>query len=292
MVAVLFEQLANSPTTTTSNHRPRHRLGCWFAVRFGTERGSVMSLMVAMVMLNEDQPLDMPAIQRFLAESWDDTPRIEDIDSQNDVAIFQLGEQRMILAKMPAPIPWSDLEGPCETSLLWPTATTDIRPHRVHWIVTSTAESDAVSLARTTTKLCAAVCQTVSSAIGVYWGSASLVIPKGLFVEMAVKAMPVELPLYLWLDVRVGQDGEGTSEFTMGMKAFGHMELEAIQVPEAPDDLHNRLFSMANYLIENGPVISDGDTIGSDENERTQVVYSDSQYGHAAQVMRLVYRPI
>ena len=73
------------------------------------------------------------------------------------------------------------------------------------------------------------------------------------------------------------------------MKALGHMELEASCVPEAPDQLMERMMSVAQYLVTNGAVISDGDTIGQDADEKIRVVRTKSLLGHPQHVMRLVY---
>jgi hypothetical protein len=73
------------------------------------------------------------------------------------------------------------------------------------------------------------------------------------------------------------------------MKALGLMEFESKNAGESPGELRERFLGLAGYLVENGPVINDGDTVGQDANERIRVVYSDSEFGHEGQVMRLVY---
>lgn len=67
------------------------------------------------------------------------------------------------------------------------------------------------------------------------------------------------------------------------------MELETLNSPEPLGELRERFFGLAGYLIENGPVIKDGNTIGEDGNERIKIVYTDSAFGHDSQVMRLEY---
>jgi Domain of unknown function (DUF4261) len=62
-------------------------------------------------------------------------------------------------------------------------------------------------------------------------------------------------------------------------------------LPSPPGELRERFHGLANYVLENGPVIRDGDTIGEDANEKIQVVYADSAFGHEGKVMRLVYTP-
>jgi hypothetical protein len=73
------------------------------------------------------------------------------------------------------------------------------------------------------------------------------------------------------------------------MDALGHMELETVNATDAPGDLRERLIAIAGYLLENGPVIQDGHTVGEDANERIRVVYSKSAFGQPHRVMRLDY---
>lgn len=102
--------------------------------------------------------------------------------------------------------------------------------------------------------------------------------------------MPAGAPLHIWIDFRIGRDSEKSSSgFTAGMAALGHMEFETQKCPEPPGELRQRLESLARYVLENGPVIKDGDTIGEDANERIRIVYAKSAFGHKEKVMRLEY---
>jgi hypothetical protein len=194
------------------------------------------------------------------------------------------------MAKMPAPIPWSDLEGPCATSILWRNADTEVKKHKIHWIVTVNGELDPLSLSRLLTQATAASMAACEAAIGVYWGNATLVIPKNIFIDFAKDVLPHGPPLHIWVDFRVGKDSDTSSSgFTAGMKALGHMEFETKGSPEPPGELRERLLALAGYVLENGPVIRDGDTVGEDAEERIRVVYSNSSFGHESKVMRLVY---
>lgn len=76
---------------------------------------------------------------------------------------------------------------------------------------------------------------------------------------------------------------------TLGLSDFGLMELEASDAHEPPNELMARLTSLAEYLIENGPVIKNGDTVGEDAQEKIRVAYKESAFRPMQQVMRLVY---
>ncbi|MGL4422718.1 MAG: DUF4261 domain-containing protein, partial [Gemmataceae bacterium] len=140
------------------------------------------------------------------------------------------------------------------------------------------------------TKVCAAILATCPQAPGIFWSNASLVVSSPVFQDFTQKILPEGPPVYIWVDLRVGRNASGTtSGFTTGMAALGHMEFETEESPEAPGDLRERFFGLANYLLEHGPVINDGDTIGEDANERIRVVYSPSAFGQEGKVMRLEY---
>jgi hypothetical protein len=138
------------------------------------------------------------------------------------------------------------------------------------------------------TQVTAAMLAVCESAIGVYWGNSTLVIPKALFVEFAQEVLPHELPLDIWIDFRIDWETETTSSgFTQGMRAFGLMEIEAKGFAEQPADLHNRIRAIATYLIENGPVIKHRDTVGRNAEEKIRVLHADSLFGYEQKVMRL-----
>jgi hypothetical protein len=243
-----------------------------------------------MVLLREDDAPQAADVARELAKRFPDLPAATDVEDKEDIVSLRVGASDVILARMPAPFPWSDLEGPCATSVLWRNAADEIKPHKIHWIVTVNGELEPIELSTILTQATSALLAACPTALGVYWGNATLVVPKGIFLDFAEQVLPHGPPLHIWVDFRVGQDGERSSAgFTAGMTALGHMELEAQGAQEPPGELKERLMGLAGYLLENGPVIRDGDTIGEDANERIRVVYSSSAFGHEGQVMRLEY---
>jgi hypothetical protein len=140
------------------------------------------------------------------------------------------------------------------------------------------------------TQVIAAILTTCPQSIGVYWGDATLVVPRELFREFATEMLPEVLPLPIWVDFRVGPGHDGKmAGLTTGMKALGHMELETLNSPESPGELRERLMDLCAYLLQNGPVIKDGHTVGQSAEEKIRVVYSPSSFGHEGRVMRLDY---
>jgi hypothetical protein len=251
-----------------------------------------MEIALAFIPLQPHAKLSPTAVRTNYAEQWGVTP--VPATAEKGQFAFKVGEDDVIVALMPAPIPWSDLEGPCATSWLWPDAAKILRDHKGHLIVTVLSpEANPLQQARIVTQVCASILATCPQAPGVYWGNATLVISSAMFQDFARDVLPNGPPLYIWVDTRVGKLPNGkTSGFTCGMAALGFMEFETESASDEPGELRERFYGLGNYLIENGPVINDGDTIGEDENERIRVVYAPSKFGHEGKVMRLEYSAV
>ena len=71
--------------------------------------------------------------------------------------------------------------------------------------------------------------------------------------------------------------------------AFGHREFEVSSSPEKPSELRDRLENLAYYVLENGPVFNDGDTVGSDEFEKIAISHAPSSFGHEGEVILLTF---
>jgi hypothetical protein len=249
-----------------------------------------MAIGIAMVMVRNHAPLSVVELQRDFAARWPDLPRPTDGIEEDAVLSFKVGSADVIVGIMPAPIPWSDLEDPCRTSIFWRAAAEDLKDHQAHHIVTVSAELMPLELATLLTKATASVVSVAPSALGVYWGSATLVIPRNLFLELAEKVLPLGPPLHIWVDFRVWSREDGTSAgFTSGMAALGLMEFEIGGVPEKPSELHNRLTELAEYVVQNPKSIKDGDTVGRNSQEKIRVRFSKSEHQRECIVMRLTY---
>lgn len=249
-----------------------------------------MALAISMVMFHDTPSLSATDIVADLSTRWPDLEVGDDANEKDNTLSFRVGSAEVVLGLMPAPIPASDLDGPCATSVLWPNAAETVSEHQTHVVVTVLGELEPIELSTVLSQATASLMAVSESAIGVYWCNATLLVPKDLFVDFATQVMPHGPPLHIWVDFRVGAGGENLSEgFTTGMSALGHMEFESQDATEPPGELRERFLALAGYLIENGPVIQDGNTVGEDANEKIRVVYSDSSFGHEEQVMRLVY---
>lgn len=251
---------------------------------------------ISMIPLGQSPKISPSAIKNDLSATWPDLPTLGPTEkSGKTILTFDVGDgAHVFLSLMPGPISWSDLEGPCATSVLWRDAAKVLKPHRSHLLVTIMFDDSRspIQKSKLLTQVTASVLATCESALGVYWCNATLVVQPDLFRDFAVKILPHGPPIHIWIDFRIGPNKQGKmSGFTTGLRALGHLEIETQNSPETASELRDRFEGLINYLLENGPVIKNGDTIGEDQNERIKAVYSQSAFGHEGQVIRLDYEP-
>jgi hypothetical protein len=214
-----------------------------------------------------------------------------DVEVTKGFLTCSLGDEIVAWAPMPAPYPWSDLEGPCATSWMWPTgmdASKVIRPHRTHVLVTMVGgKADRIRRRLLLTALTAMGGQQ-PGVLGIYWPEGTMVHYPKVFVEMANEIdSPKAPPLYLWVDFRVFRNQDGTcGMFTTGLSSIGFMEFEIPSVAMEPGELRQWAVNISYYLIEKGPVLKDGDTIGATKDEMFRIRHMPSRHGKKEKVMQ------
>jgi Domain of unknown function (DUF4261) len=250
---------------------------------------------LAFILMSSQSPLTPGLFQQELAQQWPQL-KVQNMSTQGTSLSFRADSAEITLDYIPAPYPWQTLEEPCEASLLWPLAADCLRPHQGHWQVKIAATTETltpITRAKLLTQVTASVMACLPNAVGVYWAAGNLVVPKQLFIDFAHQFLPHELPIFIWVDVRVGPDSPTTNAaYTVGLDALGHLELETEGATDSIGDLRERLISIALYLLAKGPVISHGDTLGQTLKERIRVVVADSVFEHRQPVMRLQYESL
>lgn len=246
-------------------------------------------VILAMVALKEASLPAAADIQKFFYDEFSERIDLEKTDDDEYTRMFEYKGEMLFYSLMPAPIPWEELEGPCATAWYWPEAAQEMKKHAAHIIVSMLPNQDSdlaqIDRAIILSKVVAAILHNTDS-VGVYWGSGTVVSPKDTFIQGAKAMEKDSLPIELWIDLRIQQTEKGSFQFfTTGMKAFGHMEIEIRDTKQNPRDIFSFMYNTIAYLLDNGPVIKDGDTIGGDENQRIIVRYDTSLWDAAEKVM-------
>lgn len=214
------------------------------------------------------------------AEQWEKGVLILDYEGAQIIVMF-----------MPAPIPWSELEGPCATAWWWPEAIHVMQKHQYHFIVMVTGgEWNEVARRLLLAKVMQGVVESTDS-VGVYWGDATLVMQPGFFVENVADATTDDVPMMVFADVRVEEVTDGVYRcFTTGMNSLGFHDIEVDETTMDPDELLEFVLDTAKYIVDEYLEIPEGNTFGRDDDKQFAVRYRPSMFDRDV-VMKLDTNP-
>lgn len=250
----------------------------------------------AIICLGKGAKLAPAEFQRDLRSNWpelDSVTKPQKSGEKKREIWCTVGDVKVTISVEGTPVPWIVLKAPCENSLLWEGAEKHLKDHRGHLLVTVEGDLKPIDLVTRLTQVTASLAGTATGVVGVYWKNANLVVPPELFRHFAIDVMPDGPPMPIWVDTCVGINPEGyTCGYTTGMKSLGFMEIEAISSSDLPKELRQRFHGLAYYLVENGPVIQDGDMLGQTDVEQIRVSYSESAFGRDEKVIRLNYMAV
>ena len=217
--------------------------------------------------------------------------KAEKISMKDNTISFEINGEYAFISFMPAPYPWTDLEGPCATSWLWPESAEQLKDHKKHIIITWMSKNeDRILISLVVTQITASVLEETDG-LGVYWGNAALVNKKEVFCGMTDN-IPETLPLFLWIDFRGQQHENGEIDIiTYGLHCFDIMEIEIIKSKKSFRELIDFTYNIAGYLLEHGNAIKDGDTVGQDADQKILARHSDSVWDdeRRGKVLRIEY---
>ncbi len=252
------------------------------------EQRDTTGSLLAMVALNTPSLPPPKALLGSLKAIPGITVDLNSVQAKGEAIVFGLGKDNAAVCLVPAPIPWSNLEGPCATAWWWPDATERMKKHESHILVALMGDvGNPIQRHITLTHLTAAVASHTDAA-GIYWGSGTLVHDPQVFTEQAHDLSSENLPLPLWIDFRVERNDDGSRRlFTTGMKAFNQMEIEIPHSEKEPAEIFDFACSIADYIITRNPNIEDGHTVGRSETERIRATLAPSMWDSTITVLRL-----
>ncbi|HKR21275.1 MAG TPA: DUF4261 domain-containing protein [Pyrinomonadaceae bacterium] len=242
------------------------------------------------VLCRTAEPGDLSRANEVVAEVFGRDYSV-DIATENIVTIMRGDSTVGLLAHMPTPIPNQEAEENADGNFLWPNGKEEAAAHRSHVIVTNVGAGDqtpiqsAISVARL-----ALAALKLFDGIGVYWGNAGVCNSRELFEEFCEDVSEENVPVPVLLRFQlVRAAGDEIGLYTLGMNQFGLMEIEVDGSGMTAQDLFEFVCNIAHYLIQSGPVIADGNTIGGSEDERILVQHRPSMIEPGRRVYKIVF---
>jgi len=242
------------------------------------------------VLCREEEPADLSMAGAIVAEVFG--RGYSAAVSEGPIVTVSRGKDAVgFLAHMAMPIPNGEAEENADRNFLWPNGRAESARHRSHVIVTNVGggEHTAVESAIEVTRL-ALVALKLFDGIGVYWGNASVCNSREIFEQFCDGISEEQMPVPVWLRfqlVRAAEDEVGL--YTLGMRQFGLMEIEVDRCRMNPSDLFEFVSNIAHYLIEKGPIIADGNTVGGSAEERILVRHLPSMIERSRRVYKIVF---
>lgn len=85
-------------------------------------------------------------------------------------------------------------------------------------------------------------------------------------------------PLANLVFVGLYQDEKGVSSWTNGLRSFGKDELEVIASSQQPSEVYELMLNISSYLVQQGAVLHDGETLGYTAKQKLPLTLSQGVY--------------
>jgi hypothetical protein len=245
---------------------------------------------VAMIMVKKAYPYSEKEMSNALKRDWPELPLLNKYTGARGTSIFQLGNYKIVIAAMLTPISSNELTYPINTALFWNNASQEIKLHKRHYVVfVSSPRESKINV----NLVCTKVVKTLASmtrAIGIYWGSSSQVINKRTFNVYCTMMKKKTYPVPIWIKVTGFRKKNGTYYvYSVGMHAFGHRELEIQSYKGSFKDVYFFMLDLADYVLKQGKVIKNGDTIGGASKDKLKVIFKKSDINKKINVMSIKF---
>ncbi len=204
-------------------------------------------VLLAMPMFNNGETIEIDKVVDYLKSNWDTIP--SDINGEGETVSFLIDGELIVLATLPAQIPFGDIQGTAEYAYNWPTAEKDLENHNSHIIVTvMSSQKSEVDRFCILTKVLSSIVAT-TNCIGVYHGSQSLLIPREQYLHSAKALKTNQIPIDLWIYIGLRNGEKGNNAYTYGLTAFDKLEMEFINTELELEDMFSFLSNICAYVI-------------------------------------------
>ena len=234
-------------------------------------------LVLSMPMFQGDSSYSADKVIQDLQSHWG--LKVDEVEHSDTTISFNIDGEVIVIGLIPAPIPDEEFESMYSYSYLWEDAEQEIKEHTQHAIVSILGSStSALKRYSILSKVNASILRTSETAIGVYQGASTLLLPKDFYIDLADLLLEDLLPVQLWVYIGIINNNDKTGLYTYGMKEFGKSEIEIIDTSMESDDAYVFLLTVLQYIIEQDVTLQHGETIGLTEDQKIKITESKAIY--------------
>lgn len=202
---------------------------------------------------------------------------------------WTIGRARFVATLADYSLPKQDIQYASANSLHWPDAEKTLLEQQAHYTISCTSiYPQQWMTAMALSKTVAALTET-HTALGIYWGDASIVHNTVSFVKLAKRPLAPdskEIPSSLWVGILLEKHKDGTmSGYTDGMRVLGYKEMEVQHSKESAAKVYSILSSLSDQVINGRTVIEDNTPVSSDEGRDYKAKFGASAIDRPEQII-------
>lgn len=222
---------------------------------------------------------DVDAFRGVLKEDWGiECPKEPENPREEGIAIaFDVYGMMATIGLMEMPVPEGEAEYWANSNFLTREKSLEIaKNHTAHLLVAVLGkDSTPVEAGMLFVKVVSA-CLKADNALGIY--DCGTVWTKENFIQSAMVMKEGELPLMDFVFIGLYQDDKGVSSWSNGLRSFGREELEIIESSHSPSEVYDLMWSVATYIIQEGAILRDGETLGFTKKQKLPLTLSEGVY--------------
>ena len=224
---------------------------------------------------------DVEEFRRVLKEDWG-------IECPEDAAgsgnrekgvtiVFEVNGMMATVGLMEASVPNGEAEYWANSNFMTrEKAVEAARNHKAHLLVAVLNRGLAPLEAGKLFVKVACTCLKASNALGIY-DCGTVWLPE-YYIQSAMVMKEGEVPLPDLVFVGLYQDEKGVSSWTNGLRSFGKEELEIVASRQSASEVYGLMWDISSYVIQEGAVLRDGETIGFTIDQKLPLTLSEGVY--------------
>lgn len=219
--------------------------------------------------------------RKVLREDWgiecpEDSVDSEKTEDQGIALAFYVDGMMATVGLMEAKVPGGEAEYWANSNFMTrDKSIAAAQNHQAHLLVAILGKGSPMRAGELFVKI-ASTCLKASNALGIY--SCGTVWPSEDYIRLAMIMKDGEFPLTNLVFVGLYQNEKGVSSWTNGLHAFGKEELEVIDSSQSPSEVYELVFNISSYILQQGAVLRDGETLGYSADQKLPIKLSQGVY--------------
>lgn len=243
--------------------------------------GCMSATFLAFVLLRKPLKFDKSAVKTMLAVLPEQaSPDLFNFNNDGTAVSIHLDDQAFAILSHDHPVTKSDLADELDRPGN-ETLSKAFDSHTAHLMVMCRlpkADMSESVMAATGVHLLAQRLGSMGDPIAAVWASSMRVESWRSFSALGetlekVYAGELAFPTRFWTSVELSRDGEKIGGATRGLRPLTGYDLFLPPIPWTIDEVATRLDGTVSYLMEHGPILRDGDTLGVSKDEKFRVSF-------------------